>query len=375
MSSTDIRPEVDVIIAVHQLNRPLRRAVLSALDAGEPGQVRVIVVGHGLAAGDVWNLLDGCPRDHVVVVSYVDGIRSAAGPFNAGLKLADAEFVCVLGSDDMLEPGVVGTWVGQARRLGADAVLAPLKLQSGSLVRTPRLRALRRPKLDPVRDRVAYRTAPLGLLRTSTLRDKDLLFTEGLATGEDVAFSLKLFLPAGVIVMGRPGQHYVVGEDAQERVTDTRLPLDEEFGAFLALVQDPWFQSLPLRQRRSVAIKIARIHVIPALLGRGPNWVWAGPDGQAVQRLLVELDRTAPAFEGPLCRADRRLLAAASSYTPGVSGLSAALNRFAGEAPRERLLTARRRENFLVESNLRYYVDLKVCRALEGRLPGLINPS
>lgn len=369
MSSTVIHPEVDVIIAVHQLNRPVRRAVLSALEAGAHGQVRVIVVGHGLAAPDVWDVLDGCPKDYVVVTSHFDGIRSAAGPFNAGLKQADAEFVCVMGSDDMLDPGAVITWVSQARRHGADAVLAPLKFQSGAIVRTPRLRAVRRSRLDAVRDRAAYRTAPLGLLRRSTLVQHKLRFEEGLATGEDVAFSLKLWFGPNYIAMGRPGQHYVIGEDANERVTHKMLPLEEEFAAFFGLIQDPWLSSLPLQQRRSIAVKIARIHVLPALTRRGPAGAWDGPDGRATRRVLLELGRVAAGYERPLCRAERRLLAVAAGSAGESADLASALELFASEEPRSKLFTVKLLENFLVESNVRYYLDLKVAGILARWVP------
>lgn len=361
-------PDADIIVAVHQLNRPIRRAVLSALAAGEPGQVRVIVVGHGLETKDLWDLLAGCPAELVQVVKHVDGIRSAAGPFNAGLRLASADFVGVLGSDDMLEPGALSTWVEQARTDSADAVLAPLKFQNGRSVRTPRLRGARRAVLDPVRDRVAYRTAPLGLLRRATLEQQDLAFTEGLATGEDVSFSLRLWFGANRISMGRHGQHYIIGEDAQERVTQQILPLHQEFAAFFGVIHEPWFAALPLSARRSIAVKITRIHVIPAMSTRGVTWDWSGVDGVAIREILADFEATVPGFSRALCRADLSLLAATALMTAG-TGFISELENFGKASRLDRLLTRKLWENLLVESNVRYFLDLKVQRILERWLP------
>lgn len=362
-------PEVDVIIAVHQLNRPIKRAVQSALASGAPGQVGVIVVGHGLAVSDVWDLLNGCPADLVRVVRHDDGIRSAAGPFNAGLKLASAEFVCVMGSDDMLEPGVVRAWVAQAGRNSIDVVLAPLKFQSGSIIRTPRLRPIRRTILDPVRDRIAYRTAPLGLLRRSTLQRMHLEFTEGLATGEDVSLSLRLWFGNTRIAMGLPGGCYVIGEDAVERVTQHILPLDEEFTAFFGVLQEPWFRTLSARERRSVAIKIARIHILASISRRGVEWEWDGADGRTIQLLLLELAKSAPGFMKPFCRADRRILEVFSRKPLGSGGIRAELISFGSEKRLDRLITENFWENFLIESNIRYFTDVKLANVLRRRVP------
>ncbi|MGO4384594.1 glycosyltransferase [Specibacter sp. RAF43] len=369
MSSTIASPDVDVIIAVHQLNRPIRRAVSSVLAAAAPGQARAIVIAHGLDADDVRSLLQGLPQERVQVVEHVDGVRSAAGPFNAGLRRADAEFVAVMGSDDMLEPGALSGWVNLARQRRADVVLAPLKLQSGPIVRTPRLRPLRRHRLDPIRDRLAYRTAPLGLLRLSTIRGRGLAFMEGMPTGEDVSFSLNLWFGGSHIVMGPANGHYVIGEDAVERVTHAKFALDDEFSPFLELLGEPWLQALPVGERTAIAVKIARIHVLTAMTVRGAHWEWGGTDGLALQQILGRLQDVAPGFEAAFSRADRRLLGAALVATEG--GLGDALEEFLHASYRDRLLTENVADNFLVESNLRYYLELKVGALLRRWMPKL----
>lgn len=361
--------DVDIIIAVHRLTRPIERAVQSALAAGSPGQVRVIVVGHGLESDDLWGVLGRCPVEYIHVVKHVDGIRSAAGPFNAGLRAATAEFVGVMGSDDLLEPGSISSWVAQARQDSADAIVAPLRFQSGPIVRTPRLRALRRRKLDPVRDRLAYRTAPLGIIRRSVVHAQELAFTEGRATGEDVSFSLRLWFGGAQIAMGYPGQNYIIGEDAQDRVTHRRLALEEEFSAFFAAIQENWFNELTAREKRSIAVKIVRIHVIPAVTGRGAEWDWTGSDGIAVHHLLAELGAAAAGYAAPLSRAERAFLDAAAKLPDRASGLDKALSDYVKANRHDRLLTRKLAGNFLVESNVRYFLDLKLAHGLARWIP------
>ncbi|WCI08606.1 hypothetical protein PJ267_21030 [Arthrobacter sp. OVS8] len=112
-----------------------------------------------------------------------DGIPSPAGPFNYGLEQATAEFVCILGSDDSLEPGALRQWLELARTHSSAMVIAPQRHAGGAPVRTPPVRVRRQFKLDPVKDRLSYRTAPLGLLRRSEIQRLGLEFSADLRTG------------------------------------------------------------------------------------------------------------------------------------------------------------------------------------------------
>lgn len=81
----------------------------------------------------------------------------------------------------------------RAAETGADAVLARIESADGTLTRTPPARPRRRHRLDPVRDRLAYRSAPLGLLRRATIERLGLRFPTGLSTGEDLPFTTRLW--------------------------------------------------------------------------------------------------------------------------------------------------------------------------------------
>ena len=87
------------------------------------------------------------------------------------------------------------------------------------------VRRFHRGDLDPVRDRLAYRTAPLGLLKRETVERLGLRFPEGLPTGEDQAFSARLWFEGRGLRYAAGAPRYVVGADAVTRVSTTPRPL------------------------------------------------------------------------------------------------------------------------------------------------------
>src|SRR5690606_40108663 len=126
-----------MVIACHDASRPLRRAVSSILqDTAVRDRIRVTVVAHGLAASSLRVQLEGLEGD-VRVLPFVDGIRSAAGPFNHGLDLVEAEYCGVMGSDDFLEPGVMERWVRHVEAERPDAAIAQIRLQTQTVMPNP----------------------------------------------------------------------------------------------------------------------------------------------------------------------------------------------------------------------------------------------
>lgn len=124
-------PEVDVIIPVHSEMRPVRRAAASVLEHTEAA-VRVTVIAHNIEKDIiVRNLGDVAADRRVRVLNLDDGIRSPAGPMNAGLDHVTAPFFAVLGSDDEFAPGAIDAWLGLQRATNASVVLAAIDLVSG----------------------------------------------------------------------------------------------------------------------------------------------------------------------------------------------------------------------------------------------------
>src|SRR4051794_36416770 len=137
---------VDAIVAVHDPSRPVDRAVASLTRSGlHPGtELRITVVCHNVAADHFDRRLEPFRSDGLRVITLSDGIRSPAGPFNAGIDAAAARYVSILGSDDHLEDGALAHWLARAERDGADAVIAPEAHANGGVVRTPPVRPFHR---------------------------------------------------------------------------------------------------------------------------------------------------------------------------------------------------------------------------------------
>jgi len=305
MSGRGGEPEVDVVIAVHSAERRVEDAVGSVL-RGTHGDVRVTVVCHGLPTHRVAARLGPLAEDaRVRLVRHDDGVRSPAGPFNAGLALATGTFTSVMGSDDTLAPGAVDSWLALAARWQADVVIARLQHASGARVPTPPVRPWRRGLLDGVRDRLSYRSAPLGLVRRE--RFGALRFAEGLVVGEDIPYVSQLWFSTARTVLDR-GPAYVIGDDATDRVTLAPRPVAEELSYVPHVVGAPWFAGLTSAQRLALVVKLLRVQVFGAVANRpDPAW-WTPAERTDLAGLTRALLAAAPGARHVLARADVALL-------------------------------------------------------------------
>lgn len=351
-------PVVDVVVAVHAASRPVERAVASVLASRAP--VRVTVVCHHLDPALVAERLapltgaaslpggvslpaapsDAAPvadePDGVVVLAdgrvrlapFSDGVASPAGPFTHGLALASAPFVSVMGSDDALAPGALDSWVALARASAADVVLPRLRhgrptgvpavpasphgapgLRPGAGVATPPARPGRTRALDLVRDRLAYRSAPLGLLRRELVERAGLRMTPGLPVGEDVAFGLGLWWAGARVALDRRGPAYLVGPDASDRVTFTPRPVADELACVLDALARPGFVGSSPAARAAVVVKLVRIHLFGAVHQRAVHdAAWSTADLAALRDVGDALVTAAPGAARVLSRAEEDLL-------------------------------------------------------------------
>ncbi len=299
------RREVDVVIAVHDPRRPIERAVGSVL-AGGLADLRVTVVVHNTEGAPIRNRLDRFSSDHRLrVIRHVDGIASPAGPFNRGLADADAEFTSIMGSDDELQPGAIDSWLTLARRDRADAVVARVRHASRAAVATPVTRPWRRRGLDPVRDRLSYRSAPLGLV--SSERFGDLRFETGLSVGEDLPYVCRLWFAGARVAYDRFGPAYLVHDDAPGRVTLVARPISEEF-AYLDAVLGSWFESLEEGQQAAIVVKFLRVHLFGAVFNRQDEDWWTVAERSDLASIASRLLAAGHGIEKVLSRRDRDLL-------------------------------------------------------------------
>lgn len=321
-------PDVDVVVAVHDERRAFVRAVRSALADGDPGtpragrvtgaaraggssraEVRVSVVAHNLEADVVRARLEaeglgGSLADgRVRVLELADGVPSPSGPFTLGLEQAEARYVSIMGSDDHLEPGALAAWFALGESRTSAAVLAPMRLDSGRLVRSPVPRPFAgrfwAAPLDPVRDRLAPRSAPLGLLRREMVERLGLRLVPGLRTGEDIPFSARLWFSGERLDLDRRAPAYVIGTGAHERVSTSPRPVPEELAAVRILRAAPWVEALGARERRALAVTMLRVHVLGAVTRRVVRGTWV-LRGRGENPTVVPDEREADVATGPM---------------------------------------------------------------------------
>lgn len=313
-------PRVDVIIPVHTPNRQIDRAVrsveLAGLDTGEGGDCRITVVCHNTTIAPIREKIEAASNAKVRYLYHVDSNRSPAGPFNRGIAESSAEWFMIMGSDDTLEPEAIRLWLRQAERIEADVLIAPEAHFQGSPVRTPVMRPLRRGSLHPVRDRLSYRTAPLGLIRRSLVDRLSLHFPSGMANGSDQLVSAKLWFSGLRIVYGRGLPRYLVHSDAVERITLSHRDLDEDLRFATELLKDPWFAALSESSKHALVTKIIRVHLFSYVALRAASGAWDMRQASMGTMILDALLAAAPRALEPLSIADRRLTDMIAFPTP-----------------------------------------------------------
>jgi hypothetical protein len=263
---------VDLTIAVHTSTRPIARAVASVLE-GNTTPVRVNVVAHNIEPEAIRRNLGALAADPRVRLLHLrDGIPSPAGPLNLGLSRSESAFVSVMGSDDELESGAIDSWVTLQRRTGASMVIARIRHAGGGTVASPPARPFRRRGLDPVKDRLSYRSAPLGLI--SRREFGSLRFAEGLRSGEDLPFVTRLWFSGRGIAFDRTGPAYLVHGDEADRVTTSPKPVKDDFAFLDEILDDPRLLALDRHHREALVVMLMRTHVFDAVLNRSHIETW-----------------------------------------------------------------------------------------------------
>lgn len=321
------QPIIDVVIPVHDPSRPLQRAVDSLLASGlsVPTELRINVVCHNVPVDEIAQTLRPDAREKVRLLEFNDGQPSPAGPFMFGISSATAEYVSIMGSDDSLEPGALRAWLDAARAGDLTAVIPPERHASGAKVATPPIRPFRSGALHPLKDRLAYRTAPLGLIKRGAVSRLGLDMPPRLRNGSDQLFGLKLWFSGEPIGYAHRAPRYVVGADAKTRVTFAVRPAVEDLRAISELFADEWTRSQPLPVRRAIVAKSVRVHVFSAALVRTKGDRWTDDDRAHIAGLLREAEELAPGYLRVLSIADRRLVDALLAGTAGVDMLSSLL--------------------------------------------------
>jgi len=290
----------DIIVAVHDLRRNVDRAVRSILADPDP-RVRALIVAHNLPRDEVEVALADLIREHpgrVRVEELSDGIPSPSGPFNFGMGISDAEYVGIMGSDDELDPGAVSQWRHTAKRHRADAVIAKVvRGEQRTLVRSPPKRVLRSGVLDFAKDRLSYRSAPLGLIRSEAVSRLGLRLMDGARNGGDLPFVTRLWL-RGRVVPAQGLSAYVEHADAPVRVTHVAKPVAEELWPVLELLDSSDVDGMSRGEREALVTKTLRRNVLDAVRKRGSGRDFTAEDLSSLRELLGKLHAVAPRARG-----------------------------------------------------------------------------
>lgn len=306
--------EVDVIIPVHSATRPIHRAVASVF-AGTKARVRVIVIAHNIDPVVIRdNLREFADDSRVEMLALTDDIPSPSGPMNHGMDHATAPYFALLGSDDEFSAGAVDAWLALARETGASTVLGRIDREASGPDPLPPTRRKRIRELDAVKDRLAYRCAPLGLV--SRAHFGDLRFTPELHSGEDLEFTARLWFEGEHIAYARTSPGYYGHEDEGDRVTRAARTVAEDFAFLDAIENAPWFRRLGRRQRIALGVKNLRLHFFDAVLLRLnlPEGIRAHQ--APLQNVLEQIERMSPGARALLARADRDVIDAVCSPHP-----------------------------------------------------------
>ena len=347
-------PAVEVVVRVHNTSRPVRRAVASVLDYPQAGAV---VVAHGVAP----EKLDLPWSSRVRVVHEQGGLGLPGFASNAGFRACRAEYVGLLDSDDFYEPGALSTMHRRAMEDEADVVLAPLKVegQPSLLPLTPRSRNLR-----AERDRLFYRTAPLGLIRREVIQNPDFRFDEDVHVGEDMRVSVRLWTTDLNISYHFGDPCYVVTDDADQRVTLDRRSAAESLAAANRLLDEEWVRALPPSTKNSLAAKILRVHILaPALKASEDYWT---PEtlatlGETTRKLL---SFSPDALEN-FTQKDSLVLEGLASGN--LQGLESSLSLYKTDTGLLRKLPKKPWKALSTEANLRNVIDSFLARKRPSR--------
>ena len=294
--------KTEIVIPVHDETRPIRRAVDSVL---ADAHSRALVIAHNIDP----EVLD-LPEDDRVRILPLEGAHGMPGAtFDAGIAAAEAEWVGIMGSDDWYQPGALETMRSRAAADRADGVIAPLTHQQMDVNQIKPFTA-RTSNLQAARDRMFYRTAPLGIYRTDLMQEERFRFGDTFPAGSDMRVTALLWTAGASISYYWDDPAYVVGKDAKTRVTFSPRPLEQTGRPWQALFEEPEVRAFDAATTHALAVKMATVNVLSAVLVRNRESLWLPGDWQWLRAFTEFLMSIDPRLPNALALRDQRVIAA-----------------------------------------------------------------
>ncbi|MSS83465.1 glycosyltransferase family 2 protein [Actinomycetaceae bacterium WB03_NA08] len=371
--------DVQIVVPIHDPSRFFERMVTAVL--GEEGpdlRVGVIAVLHNLGVDEDkevrrrLRIVEKTPGS-LRFLTVRDGIPSPAGPLNAGLESAEAEWVGVAGSDDDLDHGALASWVIQGMRRNADIVLAPILDTDGTLAPTPPVRVggkISRTR-RPIADRLYYRSSPVGIFRRTHLQRSQARMTVHAQTGEDIAFMARLLSNGGqrksprvIVADPRQGAYRIV-DDAPSRASTKRKAIEDQLCGVRGALSSSTMSILTTQQQRALGTKILRRDLIE-ILSQRVEW---GDITDATESLaeIVEQIQKIGNCEGYLAKSEMNLLREGTSPTATLESIKEALQQARQYRSFSSLLAHDWRLTFSRDAPLRYRFASKFAAACYRR--------
>lgn len=360
---------VDIIIAVHDTRRNIRRAVGSVLRDDDP-TIRAYVVCHNVPRAAVEKEIADILARHrgrVRVEELHDGVPSPSGPFNFGLASSDADYVGIMGSDDELDAGAIPQWREQADRYRADAVIAKVvRGNQRTLVRSPPKRVWKTGPLSFSRDRLSYRSAPLGLIRREAVTRLHLRLLDGARSGGDLPFVTRLWSLGRVVPATGIGA-YVEHADAPVRVTWEPKPVFTELTAMRDLLGSAFVRSLSKRDREALATKLVRRNLMDTIRIRDGGRALTEDDLVALRDALTRIGQLAPRATDYISVVQRRVVDELQRATPDLARIHELNERMIEPRRWDTIAPARWRYFFHAQAQPRYTVATALIKVGASR--------
>lgn len=368
-------PSVDMIIAVHDLRRNVARAVGSVLADPDP-TIRVFLVAHNIRATEVREALSDLIEAHpgrVRIDELNDGIRSPSGPFNHGLRASEAAFVGIMGSDDELDPTAIHDWRERLQRKRADAIIAKVvRGESRSLVRSPPRRVWKTGALDFAKDRLSYRSAPLGLMTRSAVERLDLRLLEGAGNGGDLPFVTRLWALGRVVPSHGLGT-YIEHADAPVRVTWVPKSIDDEHQSIRRLLAGTFVRSFARPAREALGTKLLRRNVMDSIRKRDGGRMLTAEDFAGLRRSVDAILRYSPRSRWLVSRAHAAIVTELLKDDPSANEIAHWDAIAAVPSHRDSLLPGRLRHLLHPQAQPRYALAAALIKVGSSRYLPILN--